>query len=405
MSLYDKASLIQIPSGYKAADDKLYSIVPSNGDGDFTIDSDADATRVNKNGLVEAVAANQARLDYNPSNPQDPILLLERTRNNFNTNSENFSSGYSTVGSPVSEENNLTSPNGGINAAKQTIATTGNGYYKFPTTVTSGTDYTVSAFFKYISGSGEVVRFGAAGGTFGGDQLNRINIKTGVVEFTNTGNTVVVEEYPNEWYRVSCTKDATSNGTGGFSMFTNADDMVFGWWGVQFEAGSYPSSYIPTTIAVTRTEDFISNSYTGLTSTSGTIFIDFDTKGFDLSFSKIIALRDTATGDSLRLEPFDNSGTKKFAFFGINGSSATPPSEDILPINNRKKIALTFDSGNFKYASDGVITTGTYSGTARQYNQIGGANITGGAMHNAIIHQFMVFDEALTDAELTTLTT
>ena len=70
--IYQKPRLVQIPSGYKAADDKLYSVVPSNGTGDFTVDSDADATRVNKDGLIESVVADQARFDYNPTNPQDP---------------------------------------------------------------------------------------------------------------------------------------------------------------------------------------------------------------------------------------------------------------------------------------------------------------------------------------------
>ena len=91
MSIYQKASLVQIPSGYKAADDKLYSVVPSNGDGDFTVTVDADATRVNKDGLIESVAADQARLNYDYTNPQDPHLLLEPSRTNYLTNSNNAS--------------------------------------------------------------------------------------------------------------------------------------------------------------------------------------------------------------------------------------------------------------------------------------------------------------------------
>ena len=52
MSLLNKASLIQIPSGYK--DGTLYSAKPTNGDGDFTFSrgSNLAATRV-KDGLIE----------------------------------------------------------------------------------------------------------------------------------------------------------------------------------------------------------------------------------------------------------------------------------------------------------------------------------------------------------------
>jgi hypothetical protein len=51
--LLNKASLIQIPSGYK--DGTLYSAKPTNGDGDFTFSrgSNLAATRVNSEGLIE----------------------------------------------------------------------------------------------------------------------------------------------------------------------------------------------------------------------------------------------------------------------------------------------------------------------------------------------------------------
>ena len=54
MSILDKASLIQIPSGYKST--KLYSIKPSNGDGDFTFARSSSATRVNSEGLIEVAS-------------------------------------------------------------------------------------------------------------------------------------------------------------------------------------------------------------------------------------------------------------------------------------------------------------------------------------------------------------
>ena len=44
-------SLAMIPSGYK--DGKVYSVLPSNGDGDFTFSRGSNATRVNKDGLIE----------------------------------------------------------------------------------------------------------------------------------------------------------------------------------------------------------------------------------------------------------------------------------------------------------------------------------------------------------------
>jgi hypothetical protein len=45
--------LAMIPSGYK--DGKVYSVLPSNGDGDFTFSRGSNATRVNKDGLIETM--------------------------------------------------------------------------------------------------------------------------------------------------------------------------------------------------------------------------------------------------------------------------------------------------------------------------------------------------------------
>ena len=83
--------LAMIPSGYNAADAKLYSILPSDGSGDFTVSVDADATRVNKDGLIKGVALNQARLTYDPLNPECPSLLLEPTVTNNFTYSQDYS--------------------------------------------------------------------------------------------------------------------------------------------------------------------------------------------------------------------------------------------------------------------------------------------------------------------------
>ena len=65
MSLYDKASIALIPSGTKAS--TLYSVLPANGDGDFTHSRGSTATRVNKDGFIESVASRctSLRLPFN----------------------------------------------------------------------------------------------------------------------------------------------------------------------------------------------------------------------------------------------------------------------------------------------------------------------------------------------------
>lgn len=57
-TLLDLASLVMIPSGVK--EDKLYSVKPTDGSGDFTFsrNSDIQATRVNSSGLIEKAKVN-----------------------------------------------------------------------------------------------------------------------------------------------------------------------------------------------------------------------------------------------------------------------------------------------------------------------------------------------------------
>ena len=55
-NIYDKASLVMIPSGIKEG--KLFSQKPVNGDGDFTFSRSTAATRVNADGNIEKETMN-----------------------------------------------------------------------------------------------------------------------------------------------------------------------------------------------------------------------------------------------------------------------------------------------------------------------------------------------------------
>ena len=79
MSLFDDASLVLTPNGYKAS--KLYSIKPTSGLGDMTVTRATTATRVNSAGLIESVAINVPRLDYTGGGC--PSILAEPLRTNL----------------------------------------------------------------------------------------------------------------------------------------------------------------------------------------------------------------------------------------------------------------------------------------------------------------------------------
>jgi hypothetical protein len=105
-------SLALLPSGYKAS--KVYSVLPTDGIGDFDFTRSGNATRVNSEGLIELVTTNVPRLNYPLIDGVVngcPSLLLEPQRTNLIQYSEDFSQGYWTKdGSSVTS--GFTSPDG-----------------------------------------------------------------------------------------------------------------------------------------------------------------------------------------------------------------------------------------------------------------------------------------------------
>lgn len=413
--IYQKATLVQIPSGYKAADAELYSVVPNTTAGDFTVSVDADATRVNKDGLVESVAANQARLDYDPTNPQDPHLLLEPSRTNTHTYSES-ASGKSTNNVTLTN-NQAISPMGTNTAIKVTEDTTLNRhrFYADNNTVTSGTTYTVSFFVKKNSDNRYVfINAGALLGVSGSFDLDTGNV---------TGNMQVFDVYPNGWYRIGVTKTATSSTTniyfvqmqqGTTDASYTGDGSSFYFWGQQFEVGNYPSSYIPvpSTGNVTRTADTckLENFADIPTSYPFTAFVDMDViedeTGYGFSILDI-------SSDSLYWSvgySEDSGNLGKFRF--TNRAQGTAYNFNTISTygTGRYKVAIKFISAtNFKAFIDGVEVA-DYTHTSSAFNTniddilLGQLRVSGDVNTRNTVYQFMLFNEALSDSELQTLT-
>ena len=211
MGVYDKASLVQIPSGYKSG--TLYSVLPANGDGDFTHTRGSSATRVNKDGLIESVASDVPRLDYPLIDGvvQDcPVLLLEPLRNNQQPYSEDFSGYAGSSFSVVSDD--AISPDGSQNAdfIKEYSGVSAKYFYK-DSSITSGTEYTQSIFVKSNG-----TRYFQITGSSGFSTAMRVNfdLQEGVITLNVNANDASITKFPNDWYRVSVTDTATSDTTG-----------------------------------------------------------------------------------------------------------------------------------------------------------------------------------------------
>jgi len=391
--IYQKATLVQIPSGYKAADAELYSVVPNTTAGDFTVSVAAGATRVNKDGLVESVAANQARLDYNPSNPQDPTLLLEPSRTN-NILQSNDPSGANWT-DPLSRwallTDTTTAPDGGTVRIIELTESGGSLIRLTGFSIAAGT-YTVSFYMKDIDGNltGGTVDIGDEGSAAPSPTFQNIgsNFVRASITITITGTKTYLDLQPS------------------FSGSTNKVAI----WGCQLEAGSYATSLIPTTTeAVTRTVDTCSlpNFSNIPTDYPLTVYWKGEVKEFSGTNSAFSILKDGEAGvflvvsfntsSQVLVRRADGSG-EEVDFISFSYSIG-----DIL------KIGIKFTSTTtFKLFINGALVHNETSGISKTwlFNSvlIGQYRIVADEGFRNPCNELMLFNEALTDAELITLT-
>jgi len=418
--IYKKASLVQIPSGYKSG--TLYSVVPNTSAGDFIVTGDPQgkATRINKDGLIESVAADVPRLNYDPSNPQDPHLLLEPERTNQFTNSENLANIDFQTNSTVTTDN-IIAPNGSLTADKTTQ--TSGGYLRETVSVSIGTTYSFSVFFKKGDLRYAVVRsLFSQNGVNPANSNNVFDLDNGSVIYTGTDViSASIEAYANDWYRCSFVSLASGASSASFIDFyfsssssgtQSSGTAGFGYgWGMQLEAGSYPTSYIPTTIAVTRAadnaqiasgaEDIIGSQ------NEGTLFIDleipYDTTSSD--YFQFCISDGATTNDRVLI----NFRSQKADFQVFSGGSGVGFCDTPVTKNTRLKIAGSYKTNEFILYKNGSLadtidTTGVIDFTT-QMETLRFADFGNGLKFQAKVYQMMFFKEALTQDELQTLTT
>lgn len=220
------------------------------------------ATRVNSRGLIEAVASGTPRIDYDPITLACRGLLVEESRTNLLTYSQDFDDAAWTKSNSTVRANAATAPDGTLTADKITESAVTNLHaaWKTLSAATVGSVYTLSVYAKagertnlWISGFGEVDSY--------------FNLLTGAVI---SGATASIQSVGNGWYRCSSviTKTNTSNDwyvgpANSAPTYSYTGDGTSGIyiWGAQLEAGSFPTSYVPS--AITHTGRASTATYIG----------------------------------------------------------------------------------------------------------------------------------------------
>jgi len=515
MSSFDDIGVAMIPSGYK--EDKLYSVLPNDGDGDFDFSRATSATRVNSEGLIEiakvlgtteeitngdfatnsdwsgsasissgqltktsgglayqggVVTANKyykvvvdvesldgatqlyfggnqytlsvgvqtieavggtsntfvgfnngyssgsgsvfnsisviqyiendvPRLDYpivNGAVRDCPALLLEPQRTNLLSQSEYFD-GSDWVRNNTSVTTNANTSPSGLNNASLITANGSNP--RLVKNISLGTgNFSFSWFAK--KGTSSYLKIRVYDGATNHDAV--FDLDNGTL---TSGNGSIIN-YDNGWYR--CTLLYTSAGNTHFTQtyISNTSTGNIYLWGAQIEAGDYPTSYIPTYgTSVTRNAEVCDNSGTSgdFNSAEGVLFVEISALANDGTYRMISLSDGTATN---RISFFyQNTPSNRIAVESTGSGTNLGIYDQSLTITNLNKIAVKYKANDCALWVNGIeiatdtsfaaFSSGTF--TKLSFDRGDGINDFYGKTK-----QLITFKEALTDAELETLT-
>ena len=342
-----KPNLAYIPA---TIGDKVYSILPSDGVGDFDFTRGSEATRINAQGLIETVASGENRLNYSLLDGKVvgcPHLLLEPSRTNLLPYSEDFSNVAWLKSNATIISDSIISPDGTLNADELQVTSSGGNIYD---NIGGSGDGVFSVFAKYkdvqyirLRSTGSYAFFDIKNGVLGGT-INTIDTK--------------IEKYPNGWYKCSVIGNNTNSLA---QIFVSSDGANVGLgnvylWGADFQNGSYPTSYIKTDGTInTRAAETCNGSGDAATFNDSEGVLMAEISALDESLLAI-SLSNGTTSNSVVLFYYlnriyleiNNSLTNVSIFKGGIGSS------------NSNKIALKYKSGNISMFFNGYeILTST----------------------------------------------
>ena len=410
MSLLNKANIITTPTAYSVG--KLHSVKPENEIyADFDFARNSSATRVGENGLIQSVAANLPRINYENGIGH---LLLEPQRTNLITYSEDFS-GYGSSNAVITN-NSITSPDGTLSGtilADDNAGGTSAVQVYDNVTVDVSSDYTFSIFAKKKDLDFVALRLGSF--TTPISDASFFNLNLGTVVSAGSGHVAEIENYGNGWYRcsVTFTTDAadtdgnlqirmSENGTNTAVDLDNTSNIYI--WGWQFEKG-YLTSYIPTSGSATTRLAEVCNG-------SGNASTFNDSEG--VLMVQIGALTEIGTSESITVSSGSINNRILFRYNSTNQiriiviSAAIFSFDRTINISNiteYNKFAIKYKQNDFALWANGLeLETDTSGNTPIGLSELAFDDGSGSNDFYGKTKQLQYFPEALTDSELECLT-
>jgi hypothetical protein len=225
----------------------------------------------------------------------------------------------------------------------------------------------------------------------------------GTLNSVSGGTATNGENMGNGWFRFAYVVTSGSYINCGIVDGTTGDSIFI--WGAQVEAGSYPTSYIPTTSSsATRVADACFK--TGISSligqSEGTLF--FEGSQIGAATTVPFQLSDTTNANRVQIE-IGSSGQPLLVASSAGTTQAVIVGSSYT-IGQNRKIAVTYKNNDFRLYQNGVLIGSDTSGSVPvSLSGIYLGSEAGTPYLDVQIKQIVNFKTSLSDAECIALTT
>jgi hypothetical protein len=388
-------------------------------DSRITYSGGTNGTRVNSAGVI--VAATTPRFDYSPAVIGSPRgLLVEEARTNLLTYSQEFDNAAWTkvTANSTVTANATTSPDGTANAdAVNSLTASGdNRIVNSAIVPNDSATYTATVYVKQNTSAKVRIDFRLLGGS----SLNyayALDFASGVFATVggNTATSFSATAVGNGWYRVAITGPNNSSGnvSAGISIYGGIDAgnaVAIGStyvWGSDLQAGSFPTSYIPTTTAaVTRTADSAvmtgANFSSWYNQSEGTFVIQAISPIVGSNFPRFAEPNDGSSNN--RISMFTNPSNVARNAVATGGVTQVAMGASVWTAGSAAKMAAAYKANDFALCfAGGAVDTDT-SGTVPTVNQLEIGQSYGLDQINTHIQQIQFYPRRLSNEQLQALT-
>ena len=294
--------------------------------------------------------------------------------------------------------------NGLINGLNATEASSGTKYWYMSSGIAN--EYSTFSFFVEMEDGSEPI----IGNSSDANSDFVVTVKGWFMAESNITKTNTIG---NVWKIEAPSRVNELAGTGpiGILKYSGQSNKTFSATGFQIEQSSFATSYIPTSgSTVTRLQDaaFGAGSSDLINSTEGVLYAEIAALAND-GVSRVISINDGTTSANNSIVFSYSQATNRLDVNGkVGGSYQFIFNRTIADTTINHKFAVVWKINRFELWVDGLMTDQDLSGSVNSLNTFSKLQLSNPNTTNPLFGKtkcLAVFKEALTDAELTCLTT